>query len=241
MKAKKLLIVATLSVAASMPITLFAAQILSQTRSLQAIVDAMDFNPTTGDEVSDFKSAPGFGTYNATAGVTFPFNNNVASSTSTQNTVVDTAALRIYGSGSTATHVDTRFDSSDVTAGAFVNTQTYSGMSAEFKLSNSGKIHVALTMQTAINALDTSGVPIAEARIQSATGTAVWSQLITATNSMAFNGYVPLAAGSYQIIIKAASNIDDSKAGARLLDTSATYTIDASIIEDAGAPPRKKK
>jgi hypothetical protein len=241
MKIPKLLLIATLSITAMMPMTSFAAQILSQSRSLQAIVDAMDFNPATGDEVSDFKSAPGFGGFNASAGVTFPFNNNLASSISTQNTQIDTTALRIYGSGNTANHINTRFDIADVTTGAFVNTQTYSGVSAAFKLGNSGKVHVALTLETAVNALDTSGVPIAEARIQTATGVVVWHQLISATNRMTFAGDIPLAAGSYQISIIAASNITDSKADTRIVDTNAAFTIDATISEDAGAPSHKKK
>lgn len=241
MKSPKLLLVAAITYVAMMPTASFAAQILSQSRSLQAIVDATDYSPLSGDEVSDFKNAPGFGAFNASAGVTFPFNNNVGSSTATQNTQVDTTALRIYGSGIATTHIDTRFDSNDVTLGAFVNTQAYSGVSAAFKLNNTGKVHVALTLDTVATAIDTSGVPISEARIQTAAGVAVWHQLISATNRMTFTGDIPLSAGSYQIIVTAASNIDDAKIGSRLFDTSAAFTVDATISEDAGIPPRKKK
>jgi len=241
MKASKLLLIAALATAATMPNMASAAQILSQSRSLQAIVDAVDYSPLAGDEVSDFKNAAGFGAFNTSAGVTFPFNNNLASSVATQNTQIDAAAMRIYGSGSTTAHIDTRFDSTDVTSGAFVNTQAYSGVSAEFRLGNTGKVHVSVTLETTTSAMDSSGVPTAEARIQTATGVVVWRQLISATNRISFTGDVPLATGTYQFIITAGSNIVDSKIGSRLLDTSTMFTVDAAIIEDAGAPPRKKK
>ena len=61
----KRLIVAAIALVSMQPLSSFGAEILSQDRSLQAIVDAADQNPTAGDEVSDFKHAPGFGAFDA--------------------------------------------------------------------------------------------------------------------------------------------------------------------------------
>jgi hypothetical protein len=237
----KRLIVAAIALVTMQPLVSSGAEILSQDRSLQAIVDAADQNPLAGDEVSDFKHAPGFGAFDASASISLPFNDNLASATSTQTTQIDTTALRIFGNGGIASQSNTRFDSADIAGGAFVNTQAYSGLTATFKLNNTGKVRLALNLQTAMAVLDASGVPVAGARIQTTTGAVLWSQTISATNSSTFAGDVPLAAGSYQIIVSAGANVSDGKIGSRLVDASATFNIDATIVEDSGVPPRKKK
>ncbi len=231
-------------IAAFAPTVSAAAQILEQGRSLQAIVDAVDYNPLAGDEVADFSHAPGFGSYSASISASLPFNSSFASASADQNTLVDAVALRFSGSGSATSHIDTRFDAADVTAGAFASTIGNSHFMVRFKLVNSGKVRLTLALDVATSVTDAIGVPLALAKIQTSLGAVMWSQLITANNTMTFDGEVLLASGEYQLIVTAAHNISDARSGARTIDSRAAFVISGSIIEDAragsGKPGRRK-
>jgi hypothetical protein len=110
-----------------------------------------------------------------------------------------------------------------------------------FTLANSGKLNLNVTIDAATTHTATSAGG-SSCYVQLKKGaTVIWSRF-TSGGAISFNGDLALAAGSYQLLVSAGSNMDTrSPVGSQLAESSASFSLSGQITETASGGGKKGK
>lgn len=212
-----------------------AAQIIDAHRSLQVVVELVDYNPSAGDEVFDIQgpTSPLNATYRGQAQTGTTQNDNTASCSAKMDTTLDVAGLKFSGSGGTQSQADLRFDSLDVSSGAFLDLNGSSQYSVIFTIASSG----TLTLSGTLTANGAGQMARVRVEPYNGSGLALWSKSLD-VGTTSFTANVSLTQGTYIVYASCSALIHSNSVGPTTIQGNSSFQFSGQITE--ATPPKKK-
>jgi hypothetical protein len=205
-----------------------AQQIQSQSRSVYSYATTFDYyfdDITATDEEKDSSTATGL--YAKAVSASAGLLSGGASASAMQDSTVDAAAKTFGGEGRASADLAVQADGGAPTAGI-----GESKMEVTFRLTKRGGINLDLSLETLSTYAGGADASATFEVINLGTGAVVFSRTIGADDSASFAGTIPLRAGRYKVVARAAVTAGPVFDGEVYEDGVARFDFTASLFQN---------